>query len=236
MTVDHGTDEITQPPPEDCLGPTDLIDSDNDAVRAFAARAVGDATDPTEKAIRLFYAVRDEIRYDPYSMRLDRDYYRASHCLGEGRGYCVYKAALMTAASRAQGIPARIGFADVRNHLCTQRLRDLMGTDIFYYHGYAELYLDGKWIKTTPVFNQSLCEKFGVHPLEFDGRNDSLFHEFDVENRRHMEYINDHGSFLEVPYQRLADAMVAVYPKIVAPDSTQASGDFAAEAAAENQA
>ena len=28
-----------------------------------------------------------------------------------------------------------------------------MGTDLFVYHGYAELFLDGKWVKATPAFN-----------------------------------------------------------------------------------
>ena len=64
-----------------------------------------------------------------------------------------------------------------------------MGTDLFVYHGYTDLCLDGKWVKATPAFNLALCTRFRVKPLEFDGRDDSIFHPFDEDDRRHMEYL-----------------------------------------------
>ena len=70
-------------------------------------------------------------------------------------------------------VPSKVGFADVRNHLCTPRLRALMGSDVFIYHGITELFLDGKWVKATPTFNIGLCERFGVIPLDFDGHADA---------------------------------------------------------------
>src|SRR5690606_31207041 len=132
---------------------------------------------------KLYYIVRDRFLYDPYSVDLSDEGMRASTVIARGRGYCVTKAALMAAAARAAGIPARLGFADVRNHLATKRLLDMLGTDIFYYHGYVELWLDGKWVKATPAFNIELCDKFRVRPLEFDGRTDSIFHPYDADNR-----------------------------------------------------
>ena len=221
------------------LAPTWYLDGDHPAVADFARRAVAGAESDVDKAVRLFYAVRDGIRYDPYSIRISPEWYRASHCLAQGRGFCVYKSGLMTAACRAVGVPARIGFADVRNHLCTERLRRLMGGDVFYYHGYAELRLAGRWVKATPIFNIELCEKFGVRPLEFDGRSDSLLQPFDAENRRHMEYIRDHGTFADMPYERLEAVFSKHYPKIAALAAGSEAGDglagdFAAEAEAES--
>ena len=68
-------------------------------------------------------------------------------------------------------------------------------------------YLGGKWIKVTPTFNLSLCEKFGVHPLEFDGRNDSLMHPYNARDERHMEYVKERGTFDDFPFEALvADA------------------------------
>jgi transglutaminase-like putative cysteine protease len=214
------------------LRPTYYLDADHAAIRAFAEQAAAEAADATAKAVRLYYAVRDGLLYDPYSIDYRPEACKASAVLARGRGYCVAKACVLAAASRAVGIPTRLGFADVRNHLATERLRRLMGTDIFYYHGYTEFYLDGKWVKATPAFNIELCRKFGVLPLEFDGRSDSLFHPFDAQNRRHMEYINDRGHRADLPYDEIREAMFRYYPGGAEAAGT---GDFDAEAEAENQ-
>src|SRR5204863_1818962 len=138
----------------------------------------------------LYYAVRDGIRYNPFLDFSQDAAYRASSTLERGEGFCVGKSALLAACARSLGIASRVGFADVKNHLTTPRLRERMGgTDLFIYHGYAELLLDGKWVKATPVFNDELCRRFRVKPLEFDGRADSVFHPFDADDRRHMEYV-----------------------------------------------
>lgn len=215
------------------LSPTFYLDSDDPGIRAFAAAAVGDATDPTDKAVRLYYAVRDQIVYDPYSIEMKPEAFRASDCLAKGRGFCIFKAGLLAAVGRAAGVPSRVGFADVKNHLVTARLQALMKTDVFYYHGYTEFFLAGRWVKATPAFNIQLCEKFRVLPLEFDGRQDSIFHPFDADGRQHMEYVADRGSFADVPFEEIRDCFLAYYPKMLAKDGV--GGDFAAEAAAEGR-
>ncbi len=219
--------------PSDYLAPTAFIDSDHPAVVAYAEKAAAGAADEIERAVRLYYAVRDDILYDPYVPLTDPEQYRASSVLAAGRGYCVSKAVLLTAVARAVGLPARLGFADVRNHLCTPRLRELMGTDVFVYHGICELHLDGRWVKATPAFNLALCEKFGVLPLEFDGREDSIFHPFDRKGRRHMEYIRDRGSFADVPFEEIVAELRTAYPRLTGEGrGTGPGGDFTAEAAA----
>jgi transglutaminase-like putative cysteine protease len=155
------------------LACTALIDSDHPQVQGFARlHALG--ADDRERAVSLYYAVRDGFRYDPYRIDLSVAGMRASHVLEIGVGWCVTKAALLAAAARAAGIPARVGYADVRNHLSTERMRQTMKTDLFVWHGYTELWLDGAWVKATPAFNIELCDRFGLLPLEFDGRVDSL--------------------------------------------------------------
>jgi transglutaminase-like putative cysteine protease len=210
------------------LRATAFLDAEHPAIRALAAGAIGDAREPMARAIRLYYAVRDGLRYDPYSMDLSPEGMTASAIVARGRGYCVAKATVLAAAARAADIPSRLGFADVRNHLATPRLLEMMGTDVFYYHGYAELLLDDRWVKATPAFNVELCERFGVRPLEFDGRTDSIFHPLDAEGRRHMEYLTDHGTRDDVPLDELRAAMARYYPAVSSPPG----GDFHAEAAA----
>jgi len=193
------------------LQPGEFIDSDDPAVAAFAREHAKGATD-LERAVSLYYAVRDGIRYDPFLNFSDIETYRASSVLGRGVGFCVGKSALYAACARAVGIPARIGFADVRNHLTTPRLRERMGSDVFIYHGFAELFLEGKWVKATPVFNKELCQRFRVKPLEFDGCEDSIFHPFDEDDRRHMEYVNFRGTFDDVPAEQIMRDFRDYYP------------------------
>ncbi|TAN48954.1 MAG: transglutaminase family protein [Betaproteobacteria bacterium] len=189
----------------------EFIDSDHPAVRAFALEHAQGATD-RERAVSLYYAVRDGVRYDPFLNFMDVETYRASSVLARGVGFCVGKSALYAACARAIDIAARIGFADVKNHLTTPRLRERMGSDVFIYHGYAELLLEARWVKATPVFNQELCQRFRVRPLEFDGREDSIFHPFDEDDRRHMEYVNNRGTFADVPAAQIMRDFRAYYP------------------------
>lgn len=189
------------------LAPGACIDSDHPAIVELARSLVRADADQRHNAIELYYWVRDEIRYNPYNLGLALEDQKASRTLAAGQGWCVTKAILLSALCRATGIPARLGFADVRNHLSTQRLRDTMDTDIFYFHGYSSLFLEGKWVKATPAFNLSLCEKFRLKPLEFDGQEDSIYHPFDELGNRHMEYVNERGEFAELPF----DEMMAVF-------------------------
>jgi transglutaminase-like putative cysteine protease len=198
------------------LASTAFVDSSSSEVRAFVSRSLEGAQDlpATDKAIRLFEAVRDQIKYNPFDIGTTEDDYRASRIAGKPSNYCVPKAILLTAALRAAGIPAAVGFADVRNHLNSPKLADLMGTDLFIYHGYVALWLDGRLFKVTPAFNTELCERFGVRQLIFDGKSDALFHEFDTNSHRHMEYVRDRGWFADPPVGQLLREFRTTYPKL----------------------
>jgi transglutaminase-like putative cysteine protease len=223
MTMNDGA-------PHEFLRPTTYVDSDADTVVAFARRVTEEVADPVARAVALYYAVRDEITYTAYCDFKSVETYRASGCLARGAGFCVGKAALLAATARAAEIPARVGFADVRNHLTSPRLRRLMTTDVFYYHGYAELYLDGAWVKATAVFDRTLCERVGIRPLEFDGRHDALFHPFDTSGRRYMEYVRDRGSSADVPVAAIIEAFERYYPGLIAAGATGPVDRFRNEA------
>lgn len=201
---------MTDQPTPAHLQPTAAIDSDHPAVRAFA-RTHARGSHDRERAVALNLAVRDGFRYDPYRIDLSEAGMRASSVLANGYGWCVPKATLLAAAARAAGIPARLGFADVRNHLSTERMRQTMQTDLFIWHGYTELWLDGAWRKATPAFNIELCDKFGLLPLDFDGVHDSLYHAFDRAGHRHMEYVNQRGSFDDLPLPQIVADFQKIY-------------------------
>ena len=211
------------------LEPARFIDSDSAVIRDFADSAVNGIADPRERAIALYLAVRERIRYDPYVDLTSPTSYRASDVFALGKGYCVGKASLLAACARAAGIPARVGYADVRNHMTSPRLFELIKTDVFYWHSYADLHVEGRWVKATPAFNAELCERLGVAVLEFDGRSDSLFQELDRSGRqRHMEYLCDRGTYADVPFETIVSDLREHYPALIARHGL--SGDFQTEA------
>jgi len=196
------------------LQPTFFIDSDNSDVIQYAQKVIGDAKTDLEKGVRLYYAVRDNIRYNPYLSNMTPEGFKASTTLRRGESYCVPKAILLAACARVVGIPSRLAFADVRNHLTSVRLEQSMkGNNLFVFHGQTVMYLDGKWTKSTPAFNLSLCEKINILPLEYDGTEDSIFHPFDKNGNKHMEYLKDRGEYDDLPYETFMKAMEEYYGK-----------------------
>ncbi|MEJ2726644.1 MAG: transglutaminase-like domain-containing protein [Deltaproteobacteria bacterium] len=196
------------------LLPTPIIDSDHERVVRFAADATKDCPNgAVEKAVKLYYAVRDGIWYDPYYPFYLPAHYRASNVLKSGRAFCIPKASLLCAAARACGIPSRVGFADVRNHLATKQLLDMLGSDLFPYHGFTEFYLEGKWVIATPAFNRELCQKHKVVPLEFNGREDSIFQAYNLEKKQFMDYVAYHGSYSDIPVDQIVAAWEEAYGK-----------------------
>jgi transglutaminase-like putative cysteine protease len=193
------------------LAPTTIIDSDNKSIRDFANKIISGSTEPNEIAVKLYLAVRDSILYDPYSPFYLPEHYRASYVLKRGRSFCIPKASLLCALGRACGIPSRVGLADVRNHLTTKQLIDFLGSDLFVCHGFVEFYLEGNWVKATPAFNRELCEKHHVPPLEFNGREDSLFQPYNLQNQKFMEYVAFHGVYADVPVDQIVEAWKKAY-------------------------
>lgn len=199
---------------EKYLAPTYFVDSDNPDVIAFAKKQTEGATTDKEKAIKLYYAVRDGFRYDPYHVDLRPQELTASAILNRGSGYCVEKACLLGAAARVVGIPSRFAFYDVKNHLSTDKLIERLRSDVFVFHGLVELYIDGKWVKATPAFNIELCQKFNVPALEFDGVTDSMFQQYDGSGNNFMDYLKEYGYFHDIPRDTFIQALKDNYPHL----------------------
>jgi transglutaminase-like putative cysteine protease len=196
------------------LEPTAIIDSDNQTIIDYTMNAIKDAgEDPIKKAVKIYYAVRDPIWYNPYLPFYRPEHYRASNVLKNGRAFCVGKASLLCALGRACEIPSRVGFADVRNHLATKQLLEFLGSDLFAYHGFVEFYLDNKWVKATPAFNLELCKRHKVIPLEFNGREDSIFHPYNTEQKQFMEYVDFHGTYADIPVDEIVKGWEKAYGK-----------------------
>ncbi|MFG2182034.1 transglutaminase family protein [Streptomyces abikoensis] len=216
------------------LRPTEFLDHDSPEVRDFVARSGAlEETTAAGKAVRLYYAVRDGVDYEVYGTSLERAALRASSVARAGKGFCLHKSVLYAAAVRSVGVPSRLVYADVRNHLASERLRRMVGGEVFH-HGLASVHLDGRWLRVTPVFNGLLCRLYGMTPLEFDGTADSVYHPYDAGGARQMEFLTDYGDHADVPYERLMARMRAKHPGMFAEGAAGAaisgSGSLADEA------
>jgi transglutaminase-like putative cysteine protease len=193
------------------LAVTEFLDHDDDSVKGFAEEVTSAMGDDISKAVALFTEVRDRIWYDPYQISSDPADHRASAILAGSQAWCVSKSVLLSSACRAAGIPARLGFSDVRNHLQSPALAKKMGTDLFYWHGYSVLWLDGEWRKASPAFNTELCERFGTEALDFDGRSDALLHAHDGDGNQYMEYVNERGIYNDLPLVEILESFAELY-------------------------
>ena len=191
---------------EGYLKSTSTIDSDSASVKGKAWELTKGHEDPAGKAEILFYCVRDQIKYNMYVPFHLLEHCKASTILQKGQGYCVQKAVLMTALARAVDIPARLGFADIINHLLPEKFLEIHGTNLLVYHGFTELYLNDAWIRVTPIFDVEMCRKHRIVPVDFDGKNDARFHQVNQDGKPHIEYVRYHGSFEDLPLDEMLNA------------------------------
>jgi len=197
---------------ETYLRSTYFLDLDSKTVRELAQSLTSTERTETDNAVSLFYWVRDKIHYDVYNTSFDPADFKASAIIKKKTGWCVPKAVVLTALARAAGIPSRLHFADIQNFQITDKLREMMKTDIFYYHGYTEIYLNKKWMKATPAFNIELCEKMGHKTVEFDGVSHGMLPARTHDGEKHIEYLNDRGVSADLPIDEMVLFFQEKYP------------------------
>jgi transglutaminase-like putative cysteine protease len=197
---------------EEYLTPTQYLDSDAQSVIDYVAE-FNKLPTKKEQAIALYQKVRDGFLYDPYHLDLRHNALKASVIIGKKRAWCVEKAIVFAAGLRALNIPCRLGYAIVENHIGVDRLTAILRSEKIVFHGYVDVYLDEKWTKATPAFDQRICTLCEVDPLEWTAEEDSLFQAFSAGGK-FMEYHFDYGIFNDVPVQLMNDEMKAHYPHL----------------------
>ena len=199
---------------ESYLSPGFYTDSDHPAVIDYVNGKTIGLESIEDKIVALYKAVRDDFRYYPYHLILKPAALKASHLLTKDYGYCVEKSNLFAACIRVLSIPSKLCFANVRNHLATERVEAYLKTDLMVFHGYVEIYLNEKWLKVTPVFDTLICERLGVAVLDFDGENDSIFQESDKAGNPFMHYEHYYGSFGDLPFELFVSELKKHYPHL----------------------
>ena len=192
---------------EEYLKCSEIIDCDAESLKARALALTEGLESAREKAVALFYFVRDQIKFNAYAAGEILEYNRASVILEKGNGFCYQKAIVLAAMARATGIPARLGFADIRNHLLSEKFREKMfGNNVLVYHGWAELFIEGNWVRVTPAYDIDMCIENGFIPVDCDGVNDARLHSHTSDGRLHIEYIREHGHYDDLPWEEILNA------------------------------
>ncbi len=202
------------------LQPTYFLDFNSESIQEFVTDVDSTYKTDKDKSIALYTKVRDHFKYDPYSISLTKDNYRASVIAQKTSGNCVEKSIVLIAGLRALGIPARLHLGKVKNHIAVERLMEKFGSNELTPHGMVNVLLNGKWLKLSPAFNKELCTKFNVEPLDFDGENSSFLQQYNSTGNRFMEYVEDYGFFEDVPLDFMLDNIKTHYPHIFNVDNS----------------
>ncbi len=189
-----------------------FFDFEDDFVRETIKNIVGNSSNKKEKAKKIFYFVRDEIKYTMFAGIFTEKDYRSSAVLRRGKGFCVQKAILLVSLLRGAGIPAAIGFADIKNHALSEDTKKILGSDVFPYHGFAFVNL-GRWLKVTPTFDVDTCEKAGYPLIEFDGERDAVFPQYMENGKRFVTYLRYRGVCFKPPVDDMIKEWKKVYGK-----------------------
>ena len=192
------------------LQETQFLDIGNADLRQCTYELIAGIDDLREQVKTVFFFVRDKIRYNPYTSFLQPQNYTASTILQRGEGFCIPKASLFTAMMRILKIPAKLYFADIRNHLAPAKLRAVMG-DLFIYHCYCGVLLEGQWLKLAPTFNREMCAKINVQTNDFDGFHDALLPLTNLDGELYVEYVKDRGDAADIPFAEIIQAFNDFY-------------------------
>ncbi len=210
---------------EQYLQATDYIDYEHPHIQQILEDLDLDGLSDVDKAVKLFYYVRDTISYSAKVSLLDPKIFRASFTLQQPTSFCIPKALALCALSRAVGIPARIHLVDFYNHRLSDKLEEIWGTKVMAGHCYTELHLNGKWIKATPSLDSGTCDRHEFVQVEFDGTSDAIIKEQDRQGRKHAEYIKDHGAYADLPLTKVMEIFDTNYGPLTPERMAQFSGN-----------
>jgi transglutaminase-like putative cysteine protease len=194
------------------LKATELLDYKHPEFQLYL-EGVSPVHDPTQLPISLYQYVRDGFLYDPYHLDLRPNALKASAIVGKRRAWCVEKSIVLAAAFRAFGIPSRLGYGIVVNHIGVEKLTHYLRRPEIVFHGYVDAFIQDKWVKCTPAFDPVVCRISGVSVLDWDGETDALLQAYSAKGK-FMEYLHFYGHFDDVPVELMNAEMKKYYPHL----------------------
>jgi len=184
------------------LKSTTVINSDSDIIKATAESLFNNANSDEEIVKRLFYFIRDEIRYI-FRLTDNPEDLKASFILQRKQGFCTQKAILFCAIARSINIPAGIAFFEIIDYFMN---KSAVNGRLIQYHGIASLYLHGRWILFDATLDKRLCEMNNRPVTEFSATKDCLMPPLAENRNKHIEYVKFRGmcsNIVPQPFIRL---------------------------------
>ncbi|MCG8338588.1 MAG: transglutaminase-like domain-containing protein [Proteobacteria bacterium] len=164
-------------------------------IKETVNKVTNGAQSDVEKAEKIYYFVRDEIKFGwVYPQEIP-----AEEVLRNRKGVCMQKANLLVAMAREAGLKARFHFM----HVHKTALEDFVPNFAYkrwvdpFVHTFPEVYLNGKWVSLEATFDKELHEiclkkkcNFGKYPEIAE--NISI--EFSPEGvKAHQQYVQVEG-------------------------------------------
>ena len=188
--------------PEMYLASTQYLDADHPLVMAEAVDVTRGANSDVERVERIYYYVRDHLRYDVLeSFRyLAEGRLAASDVIEHGVALCMGKADSFVALCRAVGVPARVALQTLESpdmEFVNPAVRALWQTKQgrpLPWHSLGEAFLNGRWVKLDATIDASTAARFGKpYTQEFDGITDIHTVEGPI--------VRENGSYADYPPQ-----------------------------------
>jgi len=164
-------------------------------IKECVTELIADAGTDEQKIERIYYFVRDEIKFGwIYPQEIS-----AEEVLRNRRGVCMQKANLLVAMAREAGLDARFHFMYVHKTALEDFLPDFAykrWIDPFP-HTFPEIYLNGKWVSMEATFDRELHEICIRKKLNF-GRNEEIVRKVSIEFsadgvKGHQQYVHAEG-------------------------------------------
>jgi len=180
---------------EDFLKETEYCDFSHSKIKSVSQKITENLKDDREKAVAIFYWVRDEIYY-----RVGLWNQKASKTLEEKKGTCTNSANLFIALCRSVGIPAGYYVLRVKGQqyfgpIVPKLLKKTISKESVHIH--AGVYLNNKWVKCDPSDDFEISQKTShLNPqsklIEWDGKKDAVL------NLEHEHIIKEEGPLANI--------------------------------------
>lgn len=167
----------------------------DETIKSLVACLIEDSETDVEKMERIFYFVRDEIKFGwIYPQEVP-----AEDVLKNRRGVCMQKTNLLVAMAREAGIKARFHFMYVRKTALEDFLPEFAYNKWIdpFPHTFPEVYINGKWVSMEATFDKELHEICIKKKLNF-GKNNAIVRDVSIEFspdgvKGHQQYVHVEG-------------------------------------------
>lgn len=171
------------------------LSAKDETVKTVVARLIADAKTDEEKIEKIYYFVRDEIKFGwVYPQDIPEE-----KVLKNRKGVCMQKANLLVAMAREAGLKARFHFMYVHKNALEDFLPEYAYKKWLdpFPHTFPEIFLNSKWVSMEATFDKELheiCIKKKINFGKYEKIVKDASIEFSVDGvKGHQQYCHAEG-------------------------------------------